>query len=72
MERRRHYWNSRWGRLGRRDILLFEDGGRWWVEARDGGSDGTSRWFEAGDEDRALDVVRDLMSDSDGWRELTG
>ena len=72
MERRKHWWNSRWGRLSRRDILVYEDGGRWWIEAREGGADGRSRWLECADEDAVLDIARDLMSGTDGWRELPG
>jgi len=71
MERRKHYWNARWGRIGRRDILIFEDAGNWLVQARDGGSDGPSRWFEASDEAQVLEIVSRLVDDSDGWRELT-
>jgi len=54
------------------DILVFEDAGAWVVEAREGGADGKSRWFDLPDEDRALDCVRDLitLSKMDGWREL--
>ncbi len=72
MERRKHYWNSRWGHLARLDILVYEDAGTWTVEAREGGADGKGRWFELPDEDTALDFVRDLVSASgfDGWREL--
>jgi hypothetical protein len=71
-ERRKHYWNSRWGRLARQDILVSEDAGTWMVEAREGGADGKSRWFELPNENRAPDCVRDLISASgfDGWREL--
>ncbi|HEX6872784.1 MAG TPA: hypothetical protein VF163_16935 [Micromonosporaceae bacterium] len=70
MEKRKHYWNGRWGRLARRDILLYEDGGRWSVESRAGGADGRSRWTEFADEDAAVDLVRDLLAGSDDWREL--
>ena len=72
MERRKHYWNGKWGRLARRDILVFEDGGTWLVEAREGGADGKSRWFELPSEDMALDCVRNFitLSKMDGWREL--
>ena len=72
MERRKHYWNGRMGRLARADIYLYEDAGTWWVEARDGGSEGTSRWYELSDADLALDRVRDLITASkmDGWKEL--
>ena len=38
VERRKHYWNSRWGRLARMDILVYEDAGTWMVEAREGRS----------------------------------
>jgi hypothetical protein len=70
MERRKHWWNGYWGALARRDVLLFEDGGHWWVEARSGGMDGRSRWYELPDEDLALDCVRDLLAGDDEWREL--
>jgi len=36
VERRKHFWNGRWGRIARLDILIFEDAGRWLVEAREG------------------------------------
>jgi hypothetical protein len=42
------------------------------IEARRGGSDGDSRWFELPNEDMALDCTRDLITASqmDGWKEL--
>jgi hypothetical protein len=42
------------------------------VEAREGGADGKSRWFELPSEDLVTDCVRDLISASgfDDWREL--
>ena len=70
MEKRKHYWNGRWGRLARRDVLLFEDAGRWTVESRIGGTEGRSAWAEFDDEDAALDHVRDLLAGTDDWREL--
>jgi hypothetical protein len=70
MERRKHWWNGTWGRLVRRDLYLYEDGGTWLVEARLGGADGRSRWFTCPDEDAALERVRDLMTESNDWREI--
>jgi hypothetical protein len=70
MDRRKHWWNGTWGRLARRDVYLFEDGGRWLVEDRQGGAEGRSRWFEYSDEDAALDCVRGLLGDGGRWREL--
>jgi hypothetical protein len=70
MEKRKHYWNGRWGRLARHDVLLFEDAGRWSVEHRIGGTEGRSAWAEFDDEDAALDHVRDLLAGTDDWREL--
>ena len=51
---------------------VFEDAGTWTVEAREGGANGKSRWFELPDGDMATDCARDLISMSgfDGWREL--
>jgi hypothetical protein len=70
VEKRKHYWNGRWGRLARHDILVFEDGGQWQIEHRVGGTEGRSRWYEYPDEDAALDQVRDLIGCSDSWQEL--
>ena len=70
MEKRKHYWNGRWGRIARIDILLYEDAGQWTVERRVGGPEGRSRLAEFDQEDAALDRLRDLLTDSDGWREL--
>jgi len=44
--RRRHWWNGHWGRLARRDLVLYEEiHGGWLLEAREGGVEGDSRWF---------------------------
>ncbi len=70
MEKRKHYWNGRWGRLARHDVLLYEDGGQWMVEHRTGGVEGRTQWAEYDLEDAALDRVRDLLAGGDEWREL--
>jgi hypothetical protein len=70
MEKRKHYWNGRWGRLARRDIVLFEDAGLWTVEVRVGGVEGRSQMIEYENEDAALDRLRDLLGGADEWREL--
>ena len=74
-QRRRHWWNGKWGRLARRDVLLYEDDetGRWSVEARDGGVEGKSRWWDLAREPDATRLVDDLMADpypGEAWREL--
>jgi hypothetical protein len=67
----RHWWNGRWGRIARCDVYLRAEGDRYAVEAREGGADGTTRtWYPPTEED-ALQLVDDLLSDQDGWRELT-
>lgn len=70
MEKRKHFWNGRWGRLARVDIVLYEDAGRWIVEERTGGVEGRSVMTEFDNEDAALDRVRDLLAGTDDWREL--
>lgn len=70
MERRKHWWNGIWGRLARRDVYLYVDGDQWLVEARTGGADGQSRWFEHDDPDAALDRARGLLIGPGEWREL--
>jgi hypothetical protein len=72
MERRGHWWNGTWGRIGRRDVYLYEDGGRWRVEARLGGAEGSSRWFEHGGPGPAADRIRELLTEPGRWRELSG
>jgi hypothetical protein len=70
--RRRHWWNGHWGRLARRDLVLYEEiHGGWLLEAREGGVEGDSRWFRPPSEEDALQIADELMSDpSDQWREL--
>lgn len=70
MEKRKHFWNGRWGRLARVDIVLYEDAGRWVVEERTGGVEGRSTMVEFDREDEALDRVRDLLAGTADWREL--
>ena len=70
MEKRKHYWNGRWGRIARVDVLLYEDAGEWTVERRIGGVEGRSQRAEFTDEHAALDRVRDLLAGSEDWKEL--
>ena len=70
MERRKFWWNGKWGRLARRDILLYEDGGVWWLEAREGRVEGRSRWSEFRTEEAACDVVRTMIEGPDRWRQM--
>jgi hypothetical protein len=71
VETRKQWWNGRWGRIARRDIFIHVDGDAWMVEARDGGADGRHRFLDDETEAAALDIARDLMMSSNGWRELT-
>ena len=70
VEKRKHLWNGRWGRLARHDVLLYEDGGRWAVEERIGGSNGRIAWAEFDREQAALDRIRDLLDGPGEWREI--
>lgn len=72
MRKHRHWWNARWGRLARRDVIIHEDPERgcWWVEAREGGPEGRSRWLGTDTEPEASSLAAELMRDSDGWRVL--
>jgi hypothetical protein len=53
-----------------RDIYLFEDGGAWLVEGREGGAEGRSKWYDFKDENAAIECVRGLMVGPGEWREL--
>ena len=71
MERRKHWWNGRFANPTRRDVYLWQDDGRWHVEAHRGGIERRSRLFAFEDEAAALSLVRALVgSDTDGWREV--
>jgi hypothetical protein len=70
MEKRKHYWNGRWGHIARHDLLLYEDGGQWIVEHRVGGTEGRSFWTEYDAEEPAVDRLRDLLCTDDQWRQL--
>jgi hypothetical protein len=53
-------------------VIIHEDSERgcWWVEAREGGPEGRSRWLGADTEPEAVALAGELMRDSDGWRVL--
>ena len=70
MEKQRQWWNGRWGRLARVDVILYQDGARWVVEHRIGGVEGRSEESEYASERAALDRVDELLAGADGWREL--
>lgn len=71
MEQRKHWWNGKWGRIARKDVFLRVNGDTWHVEARAGGAEGASRFFEFGGEDEALDAVRTMLTGPGTWRELS-
>ena len=60
----------RWGRLARQDIFVFDDGGTWSVEYREGGGESRSQWLECADEDAVLEAVHTSMTRSDDWKEM--
>jgi hypothetical protein len=71
VERRTHWWNGRFANVARRDIYLWQDHGRWQVEARRGGIDRRGRLFAFEDRATALTLVDALVgSDAGGWREV--
>ena len=70
MERRKYWWNADSESPERCDIVLYEDGGRWWMEIRIGGGSGRSHWREFDDEDAALDRVYALMAGPQRWHQI--
>lgn len=62
-----HWWNGRWGTLGRRDIVLrYNPAGLWEIEAREAGRCALG---EFGTEGEARAVLRSLVG-GDGWRRV--
>lgn len=70
MEKLKQWWNGRWGRLARVDIVLFHDGSQWIVEHRIGGVEGRSTSSSHSSQADALAQVDQLLASSDGWREI--
>ena len=70
MEKQQQWWNGRWGRLARVDVVLYRDGTRWVVEHRIGGVEGRSEEQEYASEEAARARVDELLASADGWREL--
>jgi hypothetical protein len=69
-------WNNgKPGRMARRDIFLRidDDAGTWQVEAREGGPEGTSRyWDDRRTKDEVLALLVDLQDDPDEvWTDIT-
>jgi hypothetical protein len=66
------WWNGIWGRMARREVLLFRQV-RWQVLARHGDADtGSDRTWFFDDEDSARRMVRRLL-DTEGpgrWRRI--
>lgn len=68
----RQWWNKRWGRLTRRDVLIHYQPEKWQVEAREGGPEGKTRKIAADNEAEALKIADRFMElGGDGWREIT-
>jgi len=66
------WWNSRWGRMGRRDVRLEREPERWIVVARSGGREGSERTWTFTDERQARSMVeRCLATGGEDWREIT-
>jgi hypothetical protein len=69
------WWNGRWGRLARRDVLVWttEDRGRWMVEVRDGGAEGRSRFKEASSEHEVFALAMQCRNESpeDEWKDIS-
>lgn len=70
MERVNWWWNGRWGRIARRDIKIYTDGGRWWLDDVRGGVDGTVRTVRNLDETTAGELAAGLMAGSDDWQNM--
>lgn len=68
---RRHWTNGRFG-WGRRVVKIYYGDRGWRVEAIEGSGDSArSRSWSPLTEEDALQLANELMSDSDGWREIT-
>lgn len=71
MVARRQWWNRKWGRLTRRDVLIHYKPEEWSVEAREGGPEGRAKTVPAGSEAEALQIAARFMEVGGGeWKEM--
>lgn len=71
MESVERWWNGARGRLARRDVWLRTDGERWQVELLVGGVEGHSSHWDFSDEAEARGLLRQLVEEEGGWRQLS-
>lgn len=67
-----HWWDGSWSRLWARHVWLKHDGACWWVEAREGDTDGKV-WRMHYDDETAARLMLDglLARGAAEWRNLT-
>ncbi len=61
IQAQRLWWNRRWGRLTRRDVLIFY-GPKVWTGKHEGGPEGRSKRVTAASEAEALEISRGFAS----------
>ena len=71
MARARWWWNGKWGRLARRDVIIHHEPEVWSAEAREGGEEGRTRRFPASDQGEAGAIAEKLISTDERRREMT-
>lgn len=65
------WWNGRWGKLARRDVVLRQRGAWFVVEAWQGGPDSTPRTWTFPNEDQASAWLRRCLDDGlGGWQRV--
>lgn len=73
MEAQRVWWNRKWGKITRRDVLIYYRPEQWLIVAREGGPEGKAKKVEAASEAEALQIAEEFRRLGGGdWRELTG
>jgi hypothetical protein len=55
------WWNKRWGKLARRDVLIHYTPEKWEVEAREGGPEGNRKRVPADSEIEAVRIAERFM-----------
>jgi hypothetical protein len=71
MVRERWWWNGKWGRIARRDVMIHRDDVVFYVVARSGGAEGRSRQYAATDAADAQRLADRFMATDERWREMT-
>lgn len=70
MEREQWWWNGKWGRIARLDVMIWRDEGGLFVETQEGGAEGRRNRYRAADDAAAKGLAEEFMNTPGRWRPM--